>query len=77
MITSAKNYTKREKKKTPKNKNGPTEPQDKWWKQSHTDKITQRSIYIHTQKKRKRKKIYICIYIKKEESNQMNKQIYQ
>ena len=32
MITSAKNYTKREKKKTPKNKNGPTEPQDKWWK---------------------------------------------
>ena len=40
--------------------------------------ITQRSILTHTQKKRKRK-IYIYIYTfkKKEESNQINKHIYQ
>ena len=52
---------------------------DKWYKQSYTDKITQRSIRIHTHKKRKRKLyiyIYIYIYIYKE-SYQINKQIYQ
>ena len=42
-------------------------------KQSYTEKITQRSIHIHTHKK---EKIEIYIYIK-EESSQINKQIYQ
>ena len=64
MITSSKNYTK----KNPK-QNGQSEPLDRWQKQSYTDKITQRSIHIHTQKKRERKKekkkIYIYIYNKK------------
>ena len=46
--------------------------------QSYTDKITQRSIHIHTHKKRKRKKTEKKKYIyNKEESNQINKQIYQ
>ena len=44
-------------------------------KERYTEKITQRSIHIHTHKKRKRKK-YISIYIKKEDSNQIKKQIY-
>ena len=65
MITSAKNYTK----KPPKN--GQTEPQDKWEKQSYIDKITQRSIHIHTHKKIKRKK-EIYIFKKKEESKHIN-----
>ena len=56
MITSAKIDTK------DKQKNRQSEPQDKWQKQSYTDKITPRSIYIHTHKKRKWKK-YIYIYI--------------
>ena len=59
MVTSAKNYTKKN-----KNKNGQMEPQDKWKKQSYTDKITQRSIHIHIHKKRKRKNKQINIYIK-------------
>ena len=58
MITSAKNYTK-----TNKQTKGQREPQDKWQKQSYTDKITQRSIHIHAHKKRKRLKIYM--YLKK------------
>ena len=44
-------------------------------KANYTDKITQRSIHIHTHKKVKKEKNKI--YIKKEESNQINKQIYQ
>ena len=43
----------------------------KLYRQNHT-----RSTHIHTHKKRKRKK-KVYIYIKKEESNQINKQIYQ
>ena len=38
-------------------------------------KVTQRSIDIHTHKKKKEKKI--SIYEKKEESNEINKQMYQ
>ena len=33
-------------------------------KQSYTDKITQRSVLIHTHKKRKRKNIYISLFPK-------------
>ena len=46
----------------------------KLYRQNHT-----RSIHIHTDKKRKRKKMYISIYKKekKEESNQINKHIYE
>ena len=59
MITSSKNYTK--KKKTPKTDRtlGQT-VKAKLYRQ-----ITQRRIYIHTHKKKKGKKIYISIYIKK------------
>ena len=53
MIRSAKNYTKKKKERQNPRTNGK--------KQSYTDKITQRSIYIHTHKKRKRKKIYISL----------------
>ena len=67
MKTSTKNYTK---KKPNKKRTDRTLGQ----KQSYTDKITQRSIHIHTHKKRKSK---IYIYLKKEESKQINKQIYQ
>ena len=59
MITSAKNYTKKQKE----NKNPKTDRQTlgqmvkaKLYRQNHT-----RSLHIHTHKKRKRKKyIYIC-----------------
>ena len=77
MITSAKNYTK-------KNKNKKTEkPTDrtlgqmakaKLYRQNHTKKHTH--THSQTKKKEKKKKIYIYI-LKKEESNQINKQIYQ
>ena len=67
MITSAKNYTKKTKKQK---KDRQTVPQDKWWKQSYTDKITQRSIHIHTDKKRKRKKKSIYQKKKGEQPNQ-------
>ena len=67
MITIDKNYTKKPHKKQ-------SVPHDKWQKQSYADKITLRSIRIHTHKKKKEKKI---IYIHKEESNQISKQIYQ
>ena len=56
MITSAKNYTKN--KKTDK-KNGQSEPQDKWQKQSSTDKITKKHTHTHSQKEKKEKNIYI------------------
>ena len=68
MTTSTKNYTKKTQK------NGQSEPQDKWQKQSYTDKITQRSIHIDTKGKREK---YIYKKKRKEESNQINKQIYQ
>ena len=41
------------------------------YRQNHTKKHT----HTHSQKEREKK--YIYIYIKKEESNQINKQIYQ
>ena len=53
MIISATNYTRKKKRQT--------EPSDRWLKQSYTDKITQRSIHIHTHKKRKRRKICISL----------------
>ena len=44
------------------------------YRQNHTKKHT----HTHTQKEKKEKNIYIYIYKeKKEESNQINKQIYQ
>ena len=55
MITSTKNFTKRKKKRTDRTLG-------QMVKQSYTDIITQRSIHIHTHKRRKgKKKIYIYI----------------
>ena len=47
----------------------------KLYRQDHTKKNT----HTNSQKEKKEKNIYIyiCIYKKKEESNQINKQIYQ
>ena len=67
MITSSKNYTKQTNKQTKWTDNPRT-----MVKQSYTDKITQRIILT----KRKRRK-YIYIKEKEEESSQINKQIYQ
>ena len=61
MITSSKNYTRKKKKQHTKSRQ--SEPQDKWQKQSYTDKMTQRNIHIHTYKKRKREKKKKNIYI--------------
>ena len=77
MITSAKNYTN--KRKQNKTKNKPKKRTDrtlghmvkaKLYRQNHTKKHT----HTHSQKEKKEKKIYIKK--KKEESNQINKQIY-
>ena len=73
MITSTKNYTKKTKNKKQKKRTDRTLGQ--MVKHSYTDKITQRSIHIPTQKKRK-KNSYFKIR-KKEENKQINKQIYQ
>ena len=74
MITSAKNCTKKQ-NKTKKKQTARTLGQmvkAKLYRQNHTKKHT------HTHKNRKRRKnIYIYILKKKEESNQINKQIYQ
>ena len=51
MITLTKNYTKKKEKDRPY-----PYPRKDGKKQSYSDKITQRSIHINTQKKRKRKK---------------------
>ena len=72
MITSAKHYTN---KKNPKNKkmdrqNPRQMAKAKLYRQNHTKKHT----HTHSQKEKKEKKY---IYIKKEESNQIDKQIYQ
>ena len=66
MVMSAKSYIKKNKNKN-KTKIRQTEPQDKWLKQSYTDKITQRRIHIHTHKKRKRKKKNLYLKKKQEE----------
>ena len=70
MITSTKRFTKKSEKNNTK---WTDRTLGQMVKATYTNKITQRSIHIHTHKKRKRKKY---IYIK-EESNQINKQIYQ
>ena len=77
MITSAKKYTKQQQQQQQRKK------QKKWKERTLGQmvkaklyrQITQRSIHIHSVKKRKTKKKFI--YKKKEESNQINKQIYQ
>ena len=70
MITSAKNYTK-EKKNTTDRQNPRTNGKSKaihtkWHKEAYT--------YTLTKREKRRKSIYI---LKKKESNQINKQIYQ
>ena len=72
MITSAKNYTKKKKKK--KGRTLGQMVKAKLYRQNHTKKHT----HTHWQKEKK-EKIYIYIYKKekKEESNQIHKQIYQ
>ena len=73
MITRAKIYPKK-KKRTDRTLGQMVKA--KLCRQNHTKKHT----HTHSQKKNKEKiyiYIYICIYIKKEESNQINKQIYQ
>ena len=58
MITSAKNYTKNTKQN--KTKNGQSELQDKWQKQSYTDKNhTKKHTHTHSQKEKKEKYVYI------------------
>ena len=78
MRTSAKNYTK---KKTEKQKKQTARTlrqmvKAKLYRQTHTKKHT----HIHSQKEEKEIYIYIFTYIYiyiKEESNQINEQIYQ
>ena len=66
MITSAKNYTKKKKKTRTLGQM----VKAKLYRQNHTKKHT----HIHSQKNKKERNIYIY---KNEESNQINKQIYQ
>ena len=77
MITSAINYTNKNKKKNRKRADRTLGQmvKAKLHRQNHTKKYT----HTHSQKKKK-EKIYIYLYIflkKEEESNQINKQIYQ
>ena len=57
MITSTINYTKKKKKKTDRQN-----PRTNVKSKAIRTKITQRSIHVHTDKKRKRENIYISIY---------------
>ena len=68
MITSAKIYTKKKDIRTLGQM-----VKAKLYRQNHTKTHT----HTHSQKEKKEKYIYIYIYIKKEESHQINKQIYQ
>ena len=72
MITSAKNYSQKRKTKA-KNPDRPLGQMVKaqLYRQNHTKKHT----HTHSQKEKKEKNIYIKR--RKEESNQINKQIYQ
>ena len=73
MITSAKNYTK--KKQWTVRTLGQM-AKAKVYRENHTKKHT----HTHSQKEKKENFIYIYIYIyiyKKEESNEISKQIYQ
>ena len=63
MITSTKNYTK-----TKQNKMDTQNPRTNGKSKPIQTKITQRSIHIHTQKKRKKNNIYIKK--KREQPNQ-------
>ena len=75
MITNTKNYTKN--KQTNKKLTDRTLRQmvnARLYRQNHTKKHT----HTHSQKEEKDKiYIYISIYKKKEQNNQINKQIYQ
>ena len=69
MITSTKNYTKKRKKRTERTLGQMVKA--KLYRQNHT----KNHIHTHSQKREKGKKY---IYVKKkEESNQIDKQIYQ
>ena len=70
MITSAKNYTGKKKKdsQNPRTNGKSKAIQTKSHKEAYTYTLTKRE---------KGKKKYIYIKLKKEESNQINKQIYQ
>ena len=71
MITSAKNYTKEKNKKTDRQNPRANGKSKAIQTKSHKE------TYLYTLTKREKgKKIYIYIQ-KKEESNQINKQIYQ
>ena len=75
MITSTKNYTEKDKNKPKKNQTDRTLGQmvkAKLYRQNHT-----KDTHTHSQKEKKEKYMYIYIYKKKEESNQINKRIYQ
>ena len=74
MITSTKNYTKKNKTKQKKQTDRTLGQmvKAKLYRQKHTKKHT----HTHSQKEKKERNIYIYVYIK-EESNQMNKEIYQ
>ena len=78
MKKGTKNYTKKHKTKQNKTKirtgrNLRQMVKAKLYRQNHTKKHT----HTHSQQEEKEKYIYIYIYIKKEESNEINKQIYQ
>ena len=68
MLTSLKNYIK---KKTKTDRTLGQMAKAKLYRQNHTKKHT------HTQSQKEKKEKNIYIYIKKEESNQINKQIHQ
>ena len=69
MITSAKNYTEKKKDRQNPKTNGKSK--------AIQTKYTKKHTYTHPQKEKEEKKIYLCILKKEEESNQINKQIYQ
>ena len=73
MVTGAKNYTKTNKQKKRTDRTLRQMVKAKLYRQNHTKKHT----HTHSQKEKKEKNIFIYIYIKKEDSNQINKQIYQ
>ena len=66
MITSVNNYSKKKKKRTDRTLGQMVKA--KLYRQNHTKKHT------HTHSQKEKKEIYI--YMKKEESNQINEEIY-
>ena len=79
MITSAKNYTKEKQKKQTKKatKTDRQNPRTNGKSKAIQTK-SHKGAYTYTITKREKENIYICIFKKKkEESNQINKQIYQ